>query len=83
MASCRQFDVSDWLSLAAAPVFLAMALFTAAPAGGHDMAGDASPLGGMDGMYLLMALFHSPLWLKRGMRRLRRPPVSRTEESAC
>ena len=60
---------SDWLSLAAAPTFAGMAVLTGLSDGGApDMlcaAGqDASPLGGMAGMYLLMSAFHSAPWLK-------------------
>ncbi len=69
MLSHGRNGAAEWLSLAAAPVFLAMALLAAAPAAGHSMAGDAPPLGGMAGMYLLMAVFHSPVWLKRVRRR--------------
>lgn len=58
---------ADWLSLAAAPTFAAMALLTAA-SGGSDMlcmaAQDASQLSGMVSMYLLMSAFHSAPWLK-------------------
>jgi hypothetical protein len=69
MLSHGRNGAAEWLSLAAAPVFLAMALLAAAPAGGHSMAGEAPPLGGMAAMYVLMALFHSPVWLQRIRRR--------------
>lgn len=48
---------ADWLSLAAAPTFAAMALLTAMTGTAHDGAG-------MPTMYLLMALFHLAPWLK-------------------
>jgi hypothetical protein len=56
---------SDWLALAAAPTFAGMALLTgigSAP----DMlcAGEASALGGMELMYLLMSAFHLAPWLR-------------------
>jgi hypothetical protein len=56
-----------WLSLAAAPTFAVMALFTAmAGRGASDIlcSADASPLGGMIPMYLLMSAFHSAPWLR-------------------
>jgi hypothetical protein len=58
----------EWLSLAAAPTFVIMALLTAVLGGGpQDLAcstaRDASPLGGMVPMYLLMSVFHSAPWL--------------------
>jgi hypothetical protein len=56
-----------WLSLAAAPVFAVMALLTGVLGGGVDAmcsVADASPLGGMVPMYLLMSAFHSAPWLK-------------------
>ena len=63
---------ADWLSLAAAPTFAAMALLTA-HTGGLDVlcmtAQDASPLSGMVSMYLLMSAFHSASWLKLIARR--------------
>ena len=62
-------DMAGWLSLAAAPTFAIMALFTGVfGAGPSNMlcsaARDASPLSGMVPMYLLMSAFHSPPWLK-------------------
>jgi hypothetical protein len=59
---------ADWLSLAAAPTFAIMALLTGVPGGGPpDMlcsAAEASPLGGMVPIYLLMSAFHSAAWLR-------------------
>ena len=60
---------ADWLSLAAAPTFALMALLTGIFGGGApDMlcsaAQDASPLGGMVPMYVLMSAVHSAPWLK-------------------
>ncbi len=63
---------ADWLALAAAPTFAAMALLTGV-SGNGDMicsAGpSASPLGGMVVMYLLMSAFHATPWLKLNARR--------------
>jgi hypothetical protein len=55
--------VADWLSLAAAPTFAAMALVTAL-GGGPDMLCAASPIGGMVPMYGLMSVFHVGPWLR-------------------
>jgi hypothetical protein len=59
---------ADWVCLAAAPTFGAMALLTGVLGGGpRDMvcsATPASPLTGMVSMYLLMSAFHSAPWLK-------------------
>ena len=60
---------AGWLGLAAAPTFAVMALLTGVLGGGHmammcSTAQDASPLGGMAPMYLLMSAFHSAPWLK-------------------
>lgn len=59
--------VAGWLALAAAPAFVIMALLTgladsAAPMGMAMR--PASPLGGMAPMYVLMAVFHAPAWLR-------------------
>jgi len=60
---------ADWLCLAAAPTFAIMALLTGVLAGGKPdflcaTVMDASPLGGMVPMYLLMSAFHLTPWLK-------------------
>jgi hypothetical protein len=59
---------ADWLSLAAAPTFVIMALLTHTLGGMPEMvcsaAQDASPLSGMVPMYLLMSAFHLSPWLK-------------------
>jgi hypothetical protein len=59
---------SNWLGLAAAPAFAAMALLTAAKGGGPaeilcSAAHSSSPLSGMAPMYLLMSFFHLAPWL--------------------
>ena len=58
-----------WLSLAAAPTCALMALLTGILGGGKPdflcaAMQDASPLGGMVPMYLLMSAFHLASWLK-------------------
>jgi hypothetical protein len=65
------------LSLAAAPTFAIMALFTAVHGGGMpDMlcsaARDGSPLTGMVPMYALMSAFHLAPWLRLLSSRRRR-----------
>jgi len=60
---------ADWLCLAAAPTFAIMALLTGVFGGAAanmlcSAAQDASPLGGMVPMYVLMSAFHSAPWLK-------------------
>jgi hypothetical protein len=66
--AAREECAADWLSLAAAPTFSIMALLTPVLGGTPDMlcsaAHDASPLGGMVPMYLLMSAFHAAPWLK-------------------
>jgi hypothetical protein len=56
------------LSLAAAPTFALMALWTVMSGGQPDMLcmsmHDASPLNGMALMYALMSAFHAAPWLK-------------------
>ncbi len=59
---------AGWLSLAAAPIFAALALWTGLFGGQPDMpcmsTPKASPLNGMALMYALMTLFHAAPWLK-------------------
>ena len=60
-------SVADWLCLAASPTFAIMALLSAIN-GGADMicssTQGAFALDGMVTMYLLMAAFHLPPWLR-------------------
>lgn len=73
--------IADWLCLAAAPTFAVMALLTGVQGSGQpdifcSAMHNASPLGGMVPMYVLMAAFHLSPWLKlisRGGRFVRRP----------
>lgn len=68
-----RLGTADWLSLAAAPVFAAMALLTGVVERGTPdilcSAQGGSPLAGMVPMYLLMSAFHSAQWLKLISRR--------------
>jgi hypothetical protein len=66
----RSSGAADWLRLAAAPTFAAMALVTGL-GGPPEMicAAHASPLGGMTPMYLLMSAFHAGPWLQLLARR--------------
>ena len=70
--------IGDWLCLAAAPTFAAMALITGI-LGSDPMAalcssapGAASALTGMVPMYLLMSAFHAAPWLRLIASRRRR-----------
>ena len=57
--------IGDWLALAAAPTFAAMAWVMAdAPAAICVSDAGMLPMDGMAWMYLLMGLFHLPPWLK-------------------
>jgi hypothetical protein len=59
---------SEWLSLAAAPAFAAMALLTASNGEPATLLCSAahgpSLLSGMVPMYVLMCVFHSAPWLR-------------------
>ena len=60
---------ADWLCLAAAPTFAIMGLLTGVLGGGPSdglcaATQNASPLGGMVPMYLLMSAVHSAPWLR-------------------
>jgi hypothetical protein len=63
-------DPAGWLSLAATPTCAAMALWSSVVDGGPaamlcSITPSAAPLNGMAAMYLLMAAFHAPPWLRR------------------
>ncbi|HLY53221.1 MAG TPA: hypothetical protein VKQ31_09455 [Steroidobacteraceae bacterium] len=58
---------TDWLSLAAAPTFAAMAILTGSAEGGAQQTSCSmhmSQWSGMAPMYALMSGFHSGPWLK-------------------
>lgn len=57
-------DPARWLALAATPSFAAMAWITAASPALCLSAPGPLPLDSMAMMYLLMALFHLPPWLR-------------------
>lgn len=70
--------LSNWLGLAASPTFATLALWTLA-FGDREAAmicsgGQGGPISGMALMYLLMAAFHLPCWLRLVARRMRRDP---------
>lgn len=57
---------ADWLGLAAAPTFAAMAAASAVAESDPAMVMcGGSPLTGMAAMYLLMSAFHLGPWLRR------------------
>lgn len=64
----RPSGASEWLALAAAPVFLTMAGLAGLPAEGPLRtlcSGEVGTgLAGMVPMYLLMSLFHAEPWLR-------------------
>lgn len=65
----RRSGAADWLCLAAAPTFAAMALLSAF-GGQADICAmqGVSILNGMALMYLLMSAFHLPPWLRLSAR---------------
>jgi hypothetical protein len=69
LMSAGALGLASGLRFAAAPTFAVMAVLTGFDGGGAShwlcsAAPDASPLSGMALMYGLMALIHSPPWLK-------------------
>jgi hypothetical protein len=59
--------LGQWLSMSATPTFAIMALLTGLDGGPVDKlcsAGLGTLLSGMVPMYLMMAAFHAPPWLK-------------------
>jgi hypothetical protein len=70
----RDAGLADWLGLAAAPTFAAMALATVVWGGPMESLCSAAggvPVGGMVPMYLLMCAFHVPPWLRLAAARRR------------
>jgi len=55
---------AEWIGLAAAPIFALLALFSLGSGADMLCASEASPLGGMAMMYLLMSAVHLAPWLK-------------------
>jgi hypothetical protein len=69
ICKAASFCATDWLGLAAAPTFAAMALLAGITQGDPadmlcPMMHSASVLHGMVPMYALMSVFHSVPWLK-------------------
>ena len=68
MSEAAARAAAAWLSLAAAPAFLAMALATAALGGGMEPVctgvEHGSPMSGMVPMYLMMGAVHLGPWLR-------------------
>ena len=67
----------DWLGLAAAPVFAAMAVATAIAESGPGQVtclgmSDGWPLSGMTLMYTLMSVFHLAPWIRLARSNTRR-----------
>jgi hypothetical protein len=76
---------AGWLSLAAAPAFVIMALLSETRSSGPadilcSAAHEASPLNGMTLMYGLMSVFHSAPWLKLLSRKRTAAPRYSTDE---
>lgn len=67
--------LTGWLSLAATPVFAVMSWISATGPQGPVICGTVSavlPIDDMTLMYVLMALFHLPPWLRAASGRVRR-----------
>ncbi|MGY3615739.1 hypothetical protein [Bradyrhizobium sp. USDA 10063] len=64
-----KMSAADWLSLAAAPTFVVMALLTGVGGAPDTLCSTASPFAGMVPMYVLMTAFHLRPWLRLISRR--------------